>query len=219
MHGGRRLPVVVALAALLGGALAAAAVLAVAKALGKPAEQVPASVQARLGLFTLHKQAPGFTLTDQRGRRLSLAQLRGRAVVLEFFDPVCTDICPIVSQEYVDAARLLGSEATRTAFLAVNVNQYHERIGDVARFSRAHGLDAIAGFHFLTGSTPALEAVWKAYGVAVQPNRTGDVVHSSLLYFIDPSGRIRYLAWPQRAKGAAILDWGSGIATVVRTLL
>src|SRR5260370_82027 len=40
--------------------------------------------------------APGFTLTDQRGHTMSLASLRGKAVVLEFMDPHCTDICPIV---------------------------------------------------------------------------------------------------------------------------
>ncbi|MGZ4398480.1 MAG: SCO family protein, partial [Gaiellaceae bacterium] len=188
------------------------------KTRGKPA-QVPAGVQSRLGLFTLHKPAPGFSLIDQRGRRVSLGALRGRSVVLEFFDPVCTDICPIVSREYVDAAHLLGPLSRRTVFLAVNVNQFHERIADVARFSRSHGLDTIPSFHFLTGATPALKAVWKAYGVAVQPNPKGDVVHSSLLYFIAPDGRMRYLAWPERVKGSGILDWGRGIAAVVRTLL
>ncbi len=183
------------------------------------APSLPAGLKAQLGLFTLDKPAPGFTLTDQQGRRLGLAQLRGRPVVLEFFDPACTDICPIVSQEYVQAARMLGPRAARTEFLAVNVNQFHERIADVAGFSRAHGLDGIPTFHFLTGSTPALRAVWKAYGVAVEPSPSGDVVHSSLLYFIAPDGQIRYMAWPDRVKGAGILVWARGIAAVVRTLL
>ena len=44
-------------------------------------------------------RAPGFTLTDQNGHTMSLASLRGKVVVLEFMDPHCTDICPIVSQE------------------------------------------------------------------------------------------------------------------------
>jgi len=58
-------------------------------------------------------RAPGFTLTDQRGHTMSLASLRGKVVVLEFMDPHCTDICPIVSQEFVDAYRKLGEGGRR----------------------------------------------------------------------------------------------------------
>lgn len=57
-------------------------------------------------------RAPGFTLTDQDGQAMSLASLRGRAVVLEFMDPHCTDICPIVSREFIDAYRDLGGPVT-----------------------------------------------------------------------------------------------------------
>jgi cytochrome oxidase Cu insertion factor (SCO1/SenC/PrrC family) len=52
---------------------------------------------------------------DQNGHRLSLASFRGRAVVLEFMDPHCVDICPIVSQEFVDAYDDLGKAATGVA--------------------------------------------------------------------------------------------------------
>jgi len=48
-------------------------------------------------------RAPGFLLTDQAGHAVSLTSLRGRVVVLEFMDPHCTCICPIVSQEFISA--------------------------------------------------------------------------------------------------------------------
>jgi protein SCO1 len=60
------------------------------------------------------RPALGFTLTDQDGRTLALSALRSKVVVLEFMDPHCTDICPIVSQEYVDAYRDLGALAARS---------------------------------------------------------------------------------------------------------
>ena len=49
------------------------------------------------------RAAPGFTLTDQDGHVLPLSALRGKVVVLEFMDPHCTDICPIVSAEFTEA--------------------------------------------------------------------------------------------------------------------
>src|SRR6266568_3995150 len=62
--------------------------------------------------------APGFTLTDQSGRQVSLASFRGSTVVLTFMDSHCTDICPLVSREFIDAHRELGSTARRVVFVA-----------------------------------------------------------------------------------------------------
>jgi cytochrome oxidase Cu insertion factor (SCO1/SenC/PrrC family) len=103
--------------------------------------------------------APGFTLTDRGGQATSLAGLKGHVVVLEFMDPHCTDICPIVSQEFLDAYRDLGASAPRVVFLAVDVNRYHLRVADVAAFSREQPLTRIPAWNFPTGSYPSLQAV------------------------------------------------------------
>ena len=184
-----------------------------------PAAWPPSSLQQLMALTQAgDTAAPLFALADQHGERVSLASLRGRVVVLESMDPKCTDICPIVSQEFVDAAKALGPRARDVVFLAVNVNQFHERTADVEAFSRVHGLDALPNWHFLTGSTAQLERVWKQYGISVKPNPTGDVVHSALMYFVDRRGRERWLAWPDHDK-AQIPAWGAGIAAVAEHLL
>jgi cytochrome oxidase Cu insertion factor (SCO1/SenC/PrrC family) len=173
--------------------------------------------------------APGFSLVDQRGRTVTLADLRGRAVVLEFMDTHCTDICPIVSQEFVDASHDLGANASRVAFVAVNVNLYHARVADVAAFSGQHQLDTIASWHFLTGSQTALKSVWRDYGIEViARGPTADVVHSSEIFFIDPSGHERFVANPvvdhtnagtAFLPGGQISSWGHGIALTADSLL
>jgi cytochrome oxidase Cu insertion factor (SCO1/SenC/PrrC family) len=194
---------------------------------------IPASVSTSLAnLMQLSPvpvtNAPGFTLTDQGGHTMSLASLRGRVVVMEFMDPHCTDICPIVSQEFVDAYRDLGASARRVVFVAVNVNRYHLRVADVAAFSAEQRLTQIPAWHFLTGPYPSLAAVWQHYQVAVDaPGPDADVVHSSVMYFIDPQGRERFLADPMvdhTESGSSYLpanqlaSWGRGIALVARRL-
>lgn len=174
------------------------------------------------------RPAPNFTLVDQDGHTVSLASFTGRAVVLEFMDPHCTDICPIVSQEFIDAYRDLGSAASRVVFLGVNVNQYYAGVSDVATFSRDHNLVSIPSWHFLTGSVNDLKATWLDYGIEVDvPNPKADIIHTSVVYFIDPHGRERYIATPMddhTAKGAAYLpsgplaSWGQGIALVTQQL-
>jgi len=170
----------------------------------------------------------GFTLTDQDGRTVSLAGLRGRPVVLEFMDPHCTDICPIVSAEFLDAYRDLGASGARVVFLAINVNPYYRSVTDMAAYSQEHQLTSIPSWHFLTGTLASLREAWQAYDVAVQaPSRNADVIHTSVIYFIDASGRERFVGAPMddhTAAGAAYLpagqltDWGHGIALVARQL-
>ena len=174
------------------------------------------------------KRAPDFTLTDQNGHTLSLESFRGHGVVLEFMDTHCVDICPIVSQEFVDAYRDLGPAAARTTFVAVNVNVYHRSVSDVASYSDEHDLDSIASWHFFTGPPGILRSVWRDYGVEVQaPSPNADVIHTSLVLFIDPAGHERFLAEPMAdhtTKGVAYLPagtiatWGQGIALVARDL-
>jgi cytochrome oxidase Cu insertion factor (SCO1/SenC/PrrC family) len=194
---------------------------------------IPASVSdAQINLMGLSpvpvRPAPGFTLTDQDGRTLSLSSLRGKVVVLEFMDPHCTDICPIVSQEYVDAYRDLGPLAGKVVFAAVNVNQYHAAVSDMLAYSREQRLNTIPGWHFFTGPVPDLRKVWDGYEIAVQaPSPDADIEHTSAVYFIDPAGRERFVAAPMAdhtSSGTSYLpagqltDWGQGIAQVARAL-
>jgi cytochrome oxidase Cu insertion factor (SCO1/SenC/PrrC family) len=225
------------LAAIILAGAAVATIVAVTRASSGPQlarpTGIPASVSdAQINLMGLSpvpvRPAPGFTLTDQDGRALSLASLRGKAVVLEFMDPHCTDICPIVSQEYVDANRDLGPLAGKVVLAAVNVNQYHAAVSDMMAYSREQRLTAIRGWHFLTGPVTDLRKVWDGYDIAVQaPNPDADIVHTSAVYFIDPAGQERFIAAPMAdhtSSGASYLPagqitaWGQGIAQVARTL-
>ena len=195
---------------------------------------IPASVSTRtadlMQLSTVPASpAPGFTLTDQAGHTLSLTSFRGRVVVIEFMDPHCTDICPIVSQEFIDAYRALGAKASQVVFLAVNVNQYHLQVADVAAFSTEQRLTTIPTWHFMTGPYQSLISVWQAYNVEVEaPNPNADILHSSVMYFIDPKGQERYLASPMvdHTKGGSsylaaneLAEWAQGIAQVARQLV
>jgi cytochrome oxidase Cu insertion factor (SCO1/SenC/PrrC family) len=235
------------LAAAVAAAVAGSAAFALARASHHgPAQPlrpsgIPASISTRLAnlmeLSPLPRlAAPGFTLTDQSGRTMSLSGFRGKVVVLEFMDPHCTDICPIESQQLIDAYHDLGPLASKVIFAAVNVNQYYRSVRITAGFSAEHRLTAIPSWHFFTGPTPALRAAWRSYNIDVRaPNPGGDIVHTSAVYFIGPRGTERYLASPQVGytkprfayhtknetgylPAGQLADWGHGIALVVRDL-
>jgi cytochrome oxidase Cu insertion factor (SCO1/SenC/PrrC family) len=219
--------------------VAAAAILAArqherAALTGQRPSGIPAGIpSATVNLMGLSpvpaSPAPGFALTDQDGRRLPLSGFRGKVVVLEFMDSRCTDICPLVSREFIDAYNDLGRAAGDVVFAAVNVNGQYNQVGDVLAYSRAHQLTAIPDWYFFTGPAGTLQAVWRAYDIAVAAAGTrGALVHTSAIFFIGPHGTERYIADPvpdRTASGAVYLPpgqisgWGQGIAQVAETML
>src|SRR5215470_367064 len=219
---------------LTGAVIVAALVMARKPDTAPPrASGIPAYISSSLANEMLltplpHLRAPAFTLTDQAGRTMQLSALRGKAVVLEFMDPHCTDICPIVSQEFVDAYHQLGPAAGKVVFIAINVNQYHASVADMAAYSRQEALNTIPSWHFFTGPLPALKNAWRDYNIEVQaPSPDADIVHTSALYFIDSQGREAFLAAPMvdhTKKGTAFLpakqvaQWATGIALIAHHL-
>ena len=196
---------------------------------GIPAE-LPTSVADVMALSPVPGvTAPAFDLVDQQGRSVTLSSLRGDVVVLEAMDPHCTDICPIVSREFLDAYRQLGAERSKVVFAALNVNQYFATVADMETFSLHNGLTGMPTWHFLTGPVAALQAAWKAYDIEVQaPDPTADIIHTSVVWWIDPGGRERYVATPMvdhTPGGASYLPldvqgtWATGIAITARSLL
>jgi cytochrome oxidase Cu insertion factor (SCO1/SenC/PrrC family) len=133
--------------------------------------------------------APGFTLRDQQGRLTSLAEFRGKVVVLTFIDPYCTQICPLTTQSMVEALRELGpAAAQRVQLLGIDANPLKTQVSDVAAYTRAHELQG--RWRFLTGSRAQLERVWHDYHVYVAAVND-DIDHEAIVYLIDGRGRER----------------------------
>jgi cytochrome oxidase Cu insertion factor (SCO1/SenC/PrrC family) len=130
--------------------------------------------------------APGFTLTDQFGKRVSLSSLRGKVVVLAFNDPKCTTICPLTTTALLQAKKLLGPAASNVELLGVGANPDATQVKWVRAYSRAHGM--LHKWRFLTGSLAELKRVWRAYGIEAEVVK-GMVDHTPATFVIGPNGR------------------------------
>lgn len=138
--------------------------------------------------------APAYSLTDQRGDRISPDTFHGRSVVLSFNDDECEDLCTLLAQDVALADRDLGSAASRVAFVSVNANPYHPAVGDVAAWSESHGLGRASNWYFGTADPKTLASVAAAYGVPIELDTAQQtVVHGTEIFFIDPDGRERAL--------------------------
>jgi cytochrome oxidase Cu insertion factor (SCO1/SenC/PrrC family) len=134
----------------------------------------------------LNTVAPGFTLTDQFGKRVSLSSLRGKVVVLSFNDPECTTICPLTTTAMLHAKQLLGPAAANVELLGIGANPEKTEVKWVRAYSRAHRM--MHKWRFLTGSLPELKRVWREYGIAAAVIN-GSIDHTPATYVIDARGR------------------------------
>jgi protein SCO1/2 len=147
------------------------------------------------------KAAPAFSLRGEDGRRVSLADLQGRTVLLTFIDPACRNLCPLEARD-LNRAVQSSSTAQRPAIISVNVNPWAETTAmlQADRVKWALGSD----WHWGLGSLRELRRVWRSYriGVSVRTRKIArvvvhDVSHTEATYVIDRSGHVRALfLWP-----------------------
>ncbi|HET7354043.1 MAG TPA: SCO family protein, partial [Gaiellaceae bacterium] len=184
--------IVLGLALVVGVGIGAA--IAIVRSSGAPAEPTsggPRPTNPGIDPGThLSGAAPGFALTDQFGKRVSLASLRGKVVVLSFNDPKCTTICPLTTTALLRAKELLGPSASRVELVGVGANPKATGIKWVRAYSQAHRM--LHKWRFLTGTLPELKRVWRAYGIAAAVVN-GSIDHTPATYVIDSRGRFSRL--------------------------
>jgi cytochrome oxidase Cu insertion factor (SCO1/SenC/PrrC family) len=136
--------------------------------------------------------APAFRLTDQHGRTVTLASLRGKVVLLTFLDPVCTSDCPVEAQEFRQAGQMLGADDRHVELVAIVANPVDNQLGYTRAFDRQEGLTGVPNWLYLTGSLTQLRQVWANYGIAADILPAGAMIaHSEVAFAIDPRGHVR----------------------------
>jgi protein SCO1/2 len=135
-----------------------------------------------------------FKLTDHNGRQRTLADFKGKAVVLFFGYTQCPDVCPTTLSTMREAMALLGDDGGRVQVLFASVDSALDTQALLAQY--------VPSFHpsflGLRGSDEVIAATAKDFKVFYlkQPGKTPDsysVDHSTGSYAFDPSGRLRLL--------------------------
>ena len=134
---------------------------------------------------------PDFSLTDQAGQKVSMADQRGKLVLLTFLYTNCPDVCPLITQNLNQALQMLGTERDDVRVLAVSVDPEGDTPKSVDEYAKAHHL--LPEFHYLIGSRDELTKVWKAYDVAAVASDPELVDHTAYTMLVDQSGEGRVI--------------------------
>lgn len=134
---------------------------------------------------------PDFTLTDQSGRKVSMADQRGKLVLLTFLYTNCPDVCPLITQNLNRALQMLGAKRDDVRVLAVSVDPEGDTPKAVDAYAKTHHL--LPEFHYLTGTRDELTEVWKKYDVAAVASDPELVDHSAYTMLVDENGEGRVI--------------------------
>jgi protein SCO1/2 len=131
-----------------------------------------------------------FSLQDPDGRTRTLADFRGKAVLLFFGFVQCPDVCPTALARALEARRKLGADGARVQVIFVTVDP--ER--DTAALLREYTAAFDPGFLGLRGSDEETRRAAKEFKVFYEKVPTGSsytINHTAMTYVFDTAGKLR----------------------------
>lgn len=142
-----------------------------------------------------------FRLNEATGKPVSLADYRGKVVLLFFGYTHCPQICPTTLADLAQVMRILGKDADRVQVLFVTLDPERDTRDLLAQYPPAF----YPTFKGLSGDSMATAQAAQAFGVVYekQPNKNGgyELDHSAGTYLIASGGRPVLLApYGQRAE-------------------
>jgi len=150
-----------------------------------------------------------FHLTDHTGKPRSIADFRGKVVMLFFGYTHCPDQCPTTMAEMAGVRGKLGENGRRLQGLFVTVDPARDTPQVLAQYVSAFD-PTFLGLYGDESTTSALAREFKFYYSAQKADAHGNysVDHGSAIYVFDPAGRLRLLMNPKMSIDAMASDVG-----------
>ena len=136
--------------------------------------------------------ARSLALTDADGQPRTLADFKGKVVVVFFGYTQCPDVCPTTMAELAEVKRKLGADGARLQGIFVSVDPERDTAALLKAYVANFGPDLIG----LRGSLEQTQAAAKEFKVfyAKVPGKTASsytVDHTAGSYVFDAQGRVR----------------------------
>jgi protein SCO1/2 len=164
-------------------------------------------------------------MNDHHGKAVTLADFKGRALVVFFGYTACPDECPTTLARLAEVMKTLGPDAGRVQVLLVTLDPERDSAEKLGAYVTAFD----SSFVGLRGDEAATKEIAREFKVVYAKTRVGDskaqhdhsghhhdegdyaIDHSAGIYVYDPQGRIRLYV-----KDDATVD---AIASDLRLLL
>ena len=126
------------------------------------------------------------------GHKRTLADWRGRYVLVDFIFTRCTTLCMAMGSGYERLQRALASEieADRVRLLTVSIDPRRDRLADLADYRRRYTKDITGWDIGRPQDEQVLEAWLMSFGVVAIPEPVAGIAHNAAIHVVAPNGRL-----------------------------
>jgi cytochrome oxidase Cu insertion factor (SCO1/SenC/PrrC family) len=147
---------------------------------------------------------PNLTLTDQNGKKVSLASLKGKPALFDFIYTSCPGPCLMLTSRMRLIANRLGPLlGSKVWFISITVDPEHDRPAELLNYAKQQGADQ-NGWLFLTGSPADIEQLMNQFKLVRQREADGTVDHVLEFFLVGPDGRQLYQYAASHAEPALV---------------
>jgi protein SCO1/2 len=146
--------------------------------------------------------ARDFALTDHTGKQRTLADFKGKVVLMFFGYTQCPDVCPTTLTELAQVMKELGPKADQVQVLFVTVDPERDTQALLAQYVPAFD-KRFLGLYGDAKATAAVAKEFKVFYAKVEGREEGSysMDHTSGSYVFDATGKIRLFV--RHGQGAA----------------
>jgi protein SCO1/2 len=151
-------------------------------------------------------------LVDQDGKEVTLQDLQGKVVLMNFIYTDCAEACSSMQELKILAKALGGKMGKEVIIVSLTLNPERDTPEALRAFGQKRGIGP--GWKLLTDSSETIKALAEAYGVYIKPivtshENTHHIEYSDVILFLDQEGRLRKRVLPHllRLSGRQDVEW------------
>ncbi len=134
---------------------------------------------------------PAIRLTNQAGRPVSLADYRGRVVLITAFYTTCHNTCPLIINQIKKAVEAQKNSDDLTV-MALTLDPEHDTVQTLAAASRSQNLP-LPRYQLLTGDSGQVHDLLTTLSIGSRRNlETNAIDHANVILLTDRNGRIAF---------------------------
>jgi protein SCO1/2 len=136
--------------------------------------------------------AKDFSLTDHNGKRRTLADFKGKVVVVFFGYTQCPDVCPTTMAELAGVVKQLGPDGDKVQVLFITIDPERDTQAFLAKYVPSFD-PRFLGLRGNSAETAKVAKDFKVFYQKVPGKDPGSYTmdHTAGSYVFDPKGRVR----------------------------
>jgi protein SCO1/2 len=139
---------------------------------------------------------PGVTLSDQHGKPVSLASLKGKPVLVDFIYTSCPGECLVTTNRMAKVAERLGGElGSKVTLVSFTIDPEHDGPAQLLYYARHENADR-GGWLFLTGTPKQIDGELANFHLVRRRDPDGSVEHITEFFLLGPNGHERVIFDP-----------------------